>query len=225
MDQTDPCNRTALPMSKLLKRSFAAATEAFVDGPIALNWWLSYTMAHASHSSEKRQSTRFRRAETLGVSIVFVALLFSSTSCNSDGVTSVTSQLLNIAATVSPDSAQLSNGELVIRIRVYATNPTGKRLSVDLGSPPYSSGDPRTNRGTLFGFRVYKSGTLQLVGPSTDQMGNSSVAVFEARETKIGDFGIDLLAPFGLGLSPGVYDVVGVFNRSTSVSARLVVAQ
>ena len=154
---------------------------------------------------------------------IITMCIFATVSCNADKVLSVNSDALVLSMSLTPATAAISNGETTIRIRVNATNPAQKRATIDLGAPTRSSYDFRTNRGTLFGYRVYISGTQQPIGPSTDTFGNSAVATFDGGETKTQEFQIDVMAPFGLGLAPGSYDVVGVYNRTASQPARLVI--
>lgn len=154
---------------------------------------------------------------------LFAVCVAGTLACNGDGATGLSSDVLQVSVNLAPDTASVSSGRVAIRIRVTATNPSGRSVSVNLGAPPMSGADPRANRGTEFGYRVYLPGAHQPVGPSADDFGNQSVISFAAGETRTREFVIDVTAPFGLGLPAGTYGIVGVFNRTISEEARLVV--
>ena len=146
-------------------------------------------------------------------------------ACSASPV-SVDDSALQVRATVSPAviAAPAAPAGDSVRVLVSVTNPDARPVVVQLGGPPYRSGNipAAETSGIGFGVRVLGADSARQGGPSEWTWGQPTVAL-GARATLRHTFFIRVGAQSGAGLRvpPGTYRVVASFGRQEAAPAEL----
>jgi hypothetical protein len=130
---------------------------------------------------------------------------------------------LTVWAEVSPTSISVRDTTSVLRIRVYAGNPSVEEIRIRSGGPPYTStGDPSQSKGLASSFRIGTPDNLLNAGPNTDWFGDS-VYVFPPLRVQYEEKTITLAEwrRGGWPLVPGSYRVRSWFNAREGRDATL----
>lgn len=160
-----------------------------------------------------------RPAGRAAASALFIA------ACSPSPV-SVDGSALVVRATVSPAVIVASAVPLgdSVRVVVSVTNPDAHPVVVELGGPPYRSGNipAAETSGIGFGVRVLGADSATQGGPSEWTWGQPTVAL-GARATVRHTFFIKVGAQSkpGLRVAPGTYRVVASFGRQEAAPAEL----
>ena len=158
-----------------------------------------------------------------------LALAGLMVSC-ADGPTSLRSTLLHVRAEAVPSVASLgeASDSVLIEVNVFVTNPLNQAVIVELGGPPYISGQipaSETN-GIGFGLRVLASEGQVHGGPALWTWGKP-VFAFPPRGTLSHTFRLTARAvnSSGIAILPGRYRLVPSFGHQEGATLDLTVQE
>jgi hypothetical protein len=109
----------------------------------------------------------------------------------------------------------------MVRIRIYAENPSAAEIRIRSGGPPYIlAGDPAQGRGFAEAYRLAHGSNSFTAGPTTD-WGWDTVYVFKPHQAEYAEAELRLRDWNRDGTPPdtGVYRVRSFFNAREGASA------
>lgn len=132
---------------------------------------------------------------------------------------------LRVWAAVSPTTVSARDTAALLRLRVYASNPSRHAVHVVSGGPPYVfTTNPAATKGLWGSLRIANAESPLNAGPNVDWWGQP-VYAFAPRETQYNEYWVSLQdwRARGWALTPGEYRIRGWFNGREGGSATLTI--
>lgn len=173
-------------------------------------------VGHATYLSRSRAMEQYGRSR-LGRISAAASLVLLSAACHGTPL-EVDSSALQVKVDVTPREivASASPDGGLVQVVVSVTNPRLQPVVVQLGGPPYKSGQipAAETSGIGFGVRVMADDNTNGVGPSEWTFGQPTFTL-GPRATERHTFVIQVRAQrtSGLSVTPGSYHVIASFGR------------
>jgi hypothetical protein len=128
---------------------------------------------------------------------------------------------LRVWAEIRPSTVRFSDSTQLLRIRVLASNPGNRTLTLISGGPPYRmTSDPANSIGLAESFRIARKDSFENAGPGADWFGDS-LWVFQPGQTYFNEQELTLAEwrKRSFPQEPGEYRVRSYFNGREGASA------